>query len=236
MRVDTPFYRGFKDGLAIALGYAPVAFAFGILALEKGLPIWSPIAISVSNFTGTGQFVGVGLIATRATIIEIAVTIFIINIRYFLMSLSLSQKISPSVSLWKKLIIAFGNTDEIFAVSMQQKGALSFKYMLGLIVCSYLGWILGTFAGVFANTALPLSIRSALGIAIYAMFIAIIVPPSTKVKPIAKVVCIAALLSCLFKYLPLVHSIGSGWSIIICGTAAAAFGAYFHPDYIEQEN
>lgn len=227
------FYDGLKDGLPIALGYISVSFAFGILAVEKGLPLWSPILISLSNFTGTGQFVGVGLIASGAAILEIAFTIFIINIRYFLMSLSLSQKIPENISLWQRLVIAFGDTDEIFAVSMQKKEELNFKYMLGLILCSFLGWNLGTLVGTIANNALPMSIRSALGIAIYGMFIAIIIPPATKLKPVAQVIIISLIMSCIFKWLPILNRLSSGWVIIICGIVSSAIGAYLHPEYIE---
>lgn len=230
------FYDGFKGALPIALGYMPVAFAFGILAIEKGLPMWSPVLISLSSFTGTGQFVGVRLIASGAYIFEIAFTIFIINIRYLLMSLSLSQKIPDTISLWQRLVIAFGNTDEVFAVAMQQKKILTFKYMLGLISCAYIGWNFGTVIGAFASTALPMSVRTALGITIYAMFIAIIIPPATQMKPIAEVIIIAIIISCIFKWLPFLNKLSSGWIIIICGMTAAAFGAYFHPDYMGQEN
>lgn len=234
MKSNLVFYDGFKDALPIALGYMPVAFAFGILAIEKGLPIWSPIFISLSNFAGTGQFVGVRLIASGAYIFEIAFTVLIINIRYLLMSLSLSQRIPDNIGTWQRLVIAFGNTDEVFAVAMQQKKTLNFKYMLGLILCAYFGWIFGTSMGVFASMALPASVRTALGITIYAMFIAIIIPPATQMKPIAEVIAIAIIMSCIFKWLPFLNKLSSGWIIIICGTVSAAFGAYFHPNYIEQ--
>lgn len=232
MKGELTFYKGLKDGLPIAFGYISVSFAFGILAIEKGLPLWSPILISISNFTGTGQFVGVGLIASGATIVEIAFTILIINIRYFLMSLSLSQKLPSNITIWQRLVIAFGNSDEIFAVSMQQNKTLNFKYMLGLILCSYMGWNFGTLLGAFASTALPMSIRTALGITIYAMFIAIIIPPATQIKPVAKVIIIAISISCIFKYTPVLNNLSGGWVIIICGIIASAFGAYFYPNYL----
>lgn len=226
------FYDGFKDGFPIALGYLSVAFAFGILAVKDGLPLWSPLLISLTNFTGTGQFVGVELIAAGSTVLEIAFTIFIINIRYFLMSLSLSQKIDESMPIWQRLVIAFGDTDEIFAVSMQKKETLNFKYMLGLILSSYLGWNLGTLIGAVANNALPMSVRNALGIAIYGMFIAIIIPPATKFKPVAQVIIVSLIMSCIFRWLPILNKLSSGWVIIICGIISSALGAYFYPEYI----
>ena len=227
--------KGVKDGLPIAFGYVSVAFAFGMLAIEKGLPLWAPIVISLTNFTGTGQFVGMGMIFTTATLLEVAFTMLIVNLRYLLMSLSLSQRIEPGMPLWKRIIIAFGNTDEIFAVSMQQNRALNFRYMLGLILCAYSGWILGTCIGAMASSLLPLSVRSALGIAIYAMFIAIIIPPAREMRPVAIVVALAVGLSCLFKWIPFLNAMGSGWAIIICGVAASAAGALLFPIKVKKE-
>lgn len=223
------FYKGMKDGLPIAIGYLSVSFAFGMSAIEMGLPMWSPILISLTNFTGTGQFVGINMIASNAVLFEIAFTILIVNLRYMLMSLSLSQKLSPKVKFWQRLVIAFGNTDEIFAVSMQQKDELNFRYMIGLILTSYLGWNVGTALGAFANSFLPVSVRSALGIAIFAMFVAIIVPPARSTRPILRVVVISVVLSCIFRFVPGLNTISSGWVFIICGVVSSAVGAYFNP-------
>ncbi len=225
----TPFFEGVKDGLPICLGYVSVAFAFGMLAVQKGLPVWSPILISLTNFTGTGQFAGIDLIAAAASFAEVAFTLLIINLRYLLMSLSLSQKLDGQISLGKRLAIAFGVTDEIYAVSMQKNRVLDAKYMAGLILCSYMGWVGGTVLGGMASTLMPPSIQSALGIALYAMFIAIIVPPMRTSKPITIVVVTALVMSCMFHYIPGLSSLSSGWVIIICGVAASAVGAYFFP-------
>lgn len=223
------FSKGVKDGLPIAMGYLSVSFAFGMIALQKGLPAWSPILISITNFTGTGQFAGADLIAAGAAFAEIAVTLLIINMRYLLMSLSLSQRLSPKLSLWGRLLIAFGNTDEIFAVAMQQGRELNLRYMLGLIFCSYSGWVLGTVLGVFASSFLPPSVRSALGIALYAMFIAIILPAAKASKPVMRVVAISVVLSCIFFYVPVLSKLSKGWVIIICGIVSSALGAALFP-------
>ena len=223
------FSKGFRDGIPIALGYLSVAFAFGMLAIEKGFPFWSPVLISFTSFTGTGQFAGIDLIASGAGFIEILCTLFIINARYTLMSLSLSQKLSSKITLWQRLIIAFGNTDEIYAVSMQQNCLLNFRYLTGLIICSYSGWILGTILGAFASNLLPAMIISALGIALYAMFIAIIIPPAKEFPPIAKIILLSVLMSCLFRYVPMLNKVGSGWVIIICGVVSSAIGALLYP-------
>lgn len=232
---EATFYKGFKDGLPIAFGYLSVAFAFGMLAVEKGFAFWTPLVISLTSFTGTGQFVGIDLISAGAAFAEVAFTILIVNLRYLLMSLSLSQKISPKMKVWQRLVVAFGNTDEIFAVSMQQQGMLEFRYMVGLILCSYTGWVSGTAIGAMASAILPMALRSALGIAIYAMFIAIIVPAAKTSKPITRVAVIALLMSCLFSWVPWLNQLSSGWIIIICGVVSSALGAYFYPIYRERD-
>lgn len=223
------FIAGMKDGLPIALGYLSVAFAFGMLSVKQGLPVWAPIAISLTNLTGTGQFAGMELIAARASLMEITFTVLIINLRYFLMSLSWSQRIAPELSLGKRCLLAFGNTDEIFAVSMQQPGTLGFPYMMGLIFTPYLGWGGGTVLGAFVSGALPESIRVALGIALYAMFIAIIVPPSRKSRRVLAVVALSIFLSCAMHLTPGLKTLGSGWIIILCGLIAAGVGAKWFP-------
>lgn len=235
VRSESTFYKGVKDGLPIAFGYLSVAFAFGMLAVEKGFAVWAPVLISLTSFTGTGQFVGIDLMAAGAAFAEVAFTILIVNLRYLLMSLSLSQKIAPEMKLWQRIIVAFGNTDEIFAVSMQQRGMLNFRYILGLILSAYSGWVAGTAVGALASGILPMSVRSALGIAIYAMFVAIIVPAAKTSKPVMRVALIAVLLSCLFAWVPGLKSLSSGWVIIICGVVASALGAYFYPIYKERD-
>lgn len=223
------FRTGFRDGLPILLGYVSVAFAFGMLGTERGLPVWIPTLISLTSFTGTGQFVGVRMLTSGAALLEITITILIINIRYLLMSLSLSQRLDERMSMWQRLLVAFGNTDEIYAVSMQQKSSLTFRYMIGLILSAYSGWVGGTVIGSAASAVLPKAIISALGIAIFGMFIAIIVPPAKHSKPILLVILIAVVLSCLFRYVPGLNQLSSGWAVIICGVAAALFGALRYP-------
>lgn len=229
MLQELTFGKGVKDGLPIALGYLSVSFAFGMIAVQKGLPVWSPIVISLTNFTGTGQFAGADLLAAGAAFTEIAFTLLIINLRYLLMSLSLSQRLSPKMTLWGRLAVAFGNTDEIYAVAMQQGRELNFRYMMGLILCSYSGWILGTALGAFASSFLPTAVRSALGIALYAMFIAIILPAAKTSKPILRVVLISVVISCIFYYVPLLNTLSKGWVIIICGVVSSAVGAALFP-------
>lgn len=225
----SPFFRGMKDGIPICLGYVSVSFTFGMMATEGGLPVWVASLISMTNFTSAGQFAGTELILSGGLYIEIAVTTFIINIRYMLMSLSLSQRIDPRMPVWQRALLSFGNTDEVFAVAMQQKGSIGAAYLAGLILTPYLGWFAGTLAGGVATGLLPASVQSALSIAIYGMFIAIIIPPSRKVRSIAFTVAAAMLLSCVLRWTPVLNRLSSGWAIIICAVIASAFAALRYP-------
>ncbi len=227
------FKKGLRDAVPIALGYFPVSAAFGMICINNKLPLWAAPLISLTNFTGTGQFVGSNMIVTGALIIEIILTLLVINARYFLMSISLSQRLSSKITFLGRLAIAFGNTDEIFAVAMQQNRVLNIRYMFGLIVCSFSGWFSGTIAGTLVGSIMPIDLVSAMGIAIYAMFIAIIVPPLKKSKPIFVVVAIAAVLNCILTYTPVLSGLGSSWGVIISGIVAAALGAILFPQEME---
>ena len=192
MSEQLTFRKGLKDGLPICLGYISVSFAFGMMATQGGLPVWVALLISMTNLTSAGQVAGTALILSGGLYVEIAVTTFVINIRYMLMSLSLSQKVDEAMTTLQRWVLSFGVTDEIFAVAMQQKGSINARYFSGLILTPYFGWALGTFLGAAATGILPESLRSALGIAIYGMFLAIIVPPARKLRPVAVTVALAA--------------------------------------------
>ena len=146
-RSHLTFRRGLRDGLPICLGYLSVAFTFGMVVVEGGLPPWVAVLISMTCFTGTGQFAGIALIVSGGMYVEMLVTTFIINIRYLLMSLSLSQKIEKRMNGIERALLSFGNTDEVFAVAMQQEGKVGARYLSGLMLTPYLGWTLGTLLG-----------------------------------------------------------------------------------------
>lgn len=223
------FIRGVNKGLPITLGYIPVSFTFGLMAVNGGIPVWMTILISLTNLTSAGQFVGAGLIIADASLFEIAMATFVINIRYMLMSLSLSQKITSGMSFLKRCIMAFGITDEIFTVASLEEQEITFAYMMGLTVCPYFGWALGTALGAMITSVLPKALQSSMGIALYAMFIALIVPSAKKSKAALIVVIIAVVISSALKFLPFVNLISEGWSIIITTIIAAAIGAVFFP-------
>lgn len=228
-REEYQIVEGIKLSAPILLGYIPVGFAFGVVAAKGGIAAWVAVLISLSNFTSAGQFAGANLIISNAPIFEIGLTTFIINIRYILMSLSLTQKIKPGMSLGKRLILAFGITDEIFTLASLQNKEMTFKYMLGLIAAPYFGWAFGTFLGAASTTFLSETVQSSMGIALYAMFIALIIPESKKSKAAAVVVSIAVVCSSIFKWTPYLSQLSSGYVIIICTVAAAGIGAFLFP-------
>lgn len=223
------FKRGIRDGFPICLGYFSVSMAFGLTAVKAGLPVWTAVLISLTNLTSAGQFAGLNLIVADGSMIELAVTTFIINIRYFLMSLSVSQKLDKNFSTPKRLIASFGITDEVFAVSMQRIEPLTFRYMAGLIITPIIGWTLGTFTGAIATSLLPAAVSNAMGIALYGMFIAIIVPPAREHRNVLFAVVLAIIASVCFTYIPLLSGVSNGWAIIIITVAVSAIGAWLFP-------
>ncbi len=227
--MDREFPQGLRDGLPIGLGYFSVSFSFGILAVTGGLSAAQAGLISMTNLTSAGQFAGLTVILTGAGLLEMALTQLIINLRYALMSLSLSQRLGPEVGTLKRCLIAFSNTDEIFAVAMGRQGTLTPRYWLGLSVPPWLGWTGGTLTGALASQVLPLSVRSALGLALYSMFIAIVVPQVRRQQAVRLVVVSALVISCGLRYLPGLNQLSPGLSIILTTVAAAALGAVLHP-------
>ena len=223
------FIKGIVDGLPICFGYLSVAFAFGIFAVENGLTAIQVVLISMTNVTSAGQLAAVPIIAGGGTLIELAVTQLIINLRYSLMSVSLSQKMKKSVGFLDKLVIAFVNTDEVFAVASGNEGRVGKKYLYGLILTPYIGWSFGTILGAVAGDILPEIVISSLGIAIYAMFVAIVVPPMKKSKPTALCVLMAVALSCMFRYLPILNKVPGGFTIIICAAISSSIFAVIAP-------
>lgn len=194
-----------------------------------GMPLWAAVLISLTNLTSAGQFAGANLMLAGGNMMELGLTTLVINIRYFLMSLSVSQKVERKMSMKERLAVSFGITDEIFAVSMQHKGELSTPYMAGLIITPILGWTGGTLAGGAATSVMPEALSSALGIALYGMFIAVIVPPAREERSVLFTVILAILASLAFTYLPILRNLGSGWSIIIITIAVSAVAAWLFP-------
>lgn len=227
--VQNHFMQGIKDGVPIGLGYVSVSFTFGMMAVSQGIPLEVAVVISLSNLTSAGQFSGLALMVAQASYIELALSQFIINIRYALMSLSLSQKVDKKMTTLERAAISYGVTDEIFALASSTYERVGKNYMAGLILFPVACWTSGTFLGGAASTLLPESIRSALGIAIYGMFLAIIIPPAKKFHSVRVVLMISIIMSCLFTILHQILPISSGFVIILCTVIASALGAWLFP-------
>lgn len=223
------FLSGCRRSLPIALGYFPVSFSFGVFVASSGLPLGLATLISITNLTSSGQFAGVSLMLVQASYMETALTLLMINARYFLMSLSLSQKIDQKMSTLERMVISFGITDETFSLASLEQQTLSFPFMAGFILIPIIGWTSGTLAGETLTNLLPASLQSAMGLALYGMFLAIIIPASSKSRAIGEVVVLAAVLSTLMYVFPLFQGLSNGFQLIIATLLAALYGAWRYP-------
>lgn len=227
------YVAGIKAGMPVCIGYFSVSFGFGAMAIAQGLNIWQAVLISATNLTSAGQFAGLTVIASGATIIEMILTQLVINSRYALMSLALGQRFGPLVGTRKRLISAFFNTDEIFALGMAREGRLTTSFFVGAGTVSVIGWTAGTALGAFAGSLLPQTLQMALSVMLYGMFIAIVIPQAKEEKPMRFAMLLALLFSCLFTWLPLLNRVSAGLAIVICTVASAAICALLFP--LEEE-
>ena len=223
------YARGVRRGVPVGVGYFSVSFGFGAMAASQGIRALDATLISISNLTSAGQFAGLTLILASATLWEMVLTQLVINSRYALMSLALSQRMGKNIGFWPRLLIAYINTDEIFALAMAETQPLTTTFMMGLGLTPVVGWTLGTLSGALAGSVLPASIQAALGVMLYGMFIAIVVPPAKEDRSVFYVVMLALILSSLFTYVPVLQSVSAGISIVVCTVAAAAIGAWLFP-------
>ena len=228
-------YRtGVRRGLPVGVGYFSVSFGFGAMAAAQGIKALDAALISVTNLTSAGQFAGLTLMVAAAGLWDLILTMLVINSRYALMSLALSQRMGQRIGILPRLLIAFFNTDEIFALAMAEKQPLTVPFLLGLGLTPILGWTTGTLCGALAGSVLPASLRTALGVMLYGMFIAIVVPPAKQEKPVLVTAVLALILSCLFRWVPGLDRISAGIAIVVCTVAAAAFCSWRYP--VEEEN
>lgn len=223
------YISGVRRGLPVGMGYFSVSFGFGAMAVSQGVSWLAAVAISATNLTSAGQFAGLTGIVAAATLLEVILTQVVINSRYALMSLALSQRLGEKIGFFQRLAIAFFNTDEIFALAMDRKEPLTTPYLLGLGTLPFLGWTGGTLCGALAGSVLPDALGNALGIMLYGMFIAIVVPPAKTERPVAWAVGLSLVLSCLFSWVPGLKAVSGGIAIVICTVAAAAICAKFFP-------
>ena len=223
------FREGLRDGIPIALGYLAVSFTLGIAARNFGIHAVPATIMSLTNFTSAGEFAALGIISMGAPYLELVLSQVIINLRYLLMSCALSQKFSSDTSLFHRFWTGFFITDEIFGISSSRPGRLNSFYTYGAASIAIPGWALGTCLGVILGTALPARITRALSVALYGMFLAIIIPPARENKVIAGLVIIAMLCSSLFSYLPFLTGISSGMKVIILTVLLSGAAAVLFP-------
>ena len=218
-----------KAGVPVCIGYFSVAFGFGTMAIAQGLDVFQAVLISASNLTSAGQFAGLTVIASGAAILEIILTQVVINSRYVLMSLALGQRLGQRTGIIPRLVAAFFNTDEIFALGMAQGASLTASFFVGAGIIAAAGWISGTAIGAVAGSLLPATARAALGVMLYGMFIAIVVPQAKPDRSFFACMVIALVFSCLFTWIPQLADISDGLAIVICTVAAAALSAVWFP-------
>ncbi|MBO4733053.1 MAG: AzlC family ABC transporter permease [Clostridia bacterium] len=221
--------------MPVFFGYLAVSFAFGIMAKSLNITSLGATVMSAANFTSAGQFAAVSGIAAGMSYLELALSQLVINLRYCLMSSALSQKISEKAPFYHRFFMAFGNTDEVFALAVSYKGELTPAYYYGLMTAALPGWVAGTALGVLSGGLLPVRVLSALGIALYAMFIAIIIPPAKKNKIVALTVGLSMAASYAFSKIPGFKNISSGFKIIILTVALSALAAAFFPVETEEK-
>ena len=228
------FFKGVRDGIPIFLGYLSVSFGFGILCINLGLSVATAVGISITNLTSAGQVAGVGIIAAGGTLIEMVLTQIVINLRYSLFAIALSQKLDSSFTTPHRVLASFGITDEIFAVSYAQEGKVKPIYMYGLILVSTSGWVLGTLLGAVLGQVLPASVSAAMGIMLYGMFLAIFIPPAKKERGVLIAVIMAALCSLLFEYV--LTFVSGGFAVIISALVSTTVCAVLFPVAEEEED
>ena len=225
--MSADFRDGIRQGLPIGLGYLFVSFGFGIFALASGLSGFEAVAVSFLNLTSAGQVAGISIIAASGSLLEIAFSQLVINLRYLLMGIALSQKLDDDFRLKQRLIACHGITDEIFALACSQKKPVTPALMYGITFIAVAGWTTGTLLGCLAGSVLPSVITDAMGILLYAMFIAIFLPPARHEKAVLLAVILAIAVNCLFYYH--VSSLSSSLAVIISSLISAGLVSLIAP-------
>ena len=231
----TVFMEGVHDGVPIALGYFVVAFTLGILAKTAGLSAWQGFVTSAVNIASAGEYAGFTVIAAQAPYLEIAVLTLVANARYFLMAAALAQRFAPDTPLLHRLAVSFGVTDEVFGITVARGGMVQPYYNYGALAISVPAWSAGTSAGILAGGILPAAAVSALSVALYGMFVWVILPPAKKSRPIAGMVLASFLLSLAATYAPLTSELSGGTRTILLTLLIAGVGAALFPVHEEQE-
>lgn len=228
-RKKNAFVNGIRDGVPIALGYFSVAFSLGIVAKKAGLNPFQGFLSSILNHASAGEYAEFTVIMANAPYLEMAFVILITNMRYLLMSCALSQKFDANLSYPHRILVGFGITDEIFGISIGRSGALNPYYNYGAMAIAFPSWAFGTAIGIVAGNVLPTSVVSALSVALYGMFIAIIVPVSKTNKIVGGVVVVSFLASFAVSRITLFRHMSDSMKISLLTIIIAGFAALLFP-------
>jgi 4-azaleucine resistance transporter AzlC len=204
------FKKGLQAGLSIGIGYFPIALTFGLLAKTSGLTAYETVLMSIIVFAGASQYIALSLIAYGTGMFEIVLTTFIVNIRHFLMSTSLNEKLEEDHLVYK-LFYSFGITDETFSVASMKEGTVTTGYMFGVISISYASWVVFSGVGHLIGASLPQTLQESMGVALYAMFIGLLVPSMKKSRKVVFLALLAAVFNSIFT---LGHLMAQGWAIV----------------------
>lgn len=232
------FKNGLRDGIPIALGYFAVAFSLGIVAKKAGLNPFQGFISSILNHASAGEYAEFTVIIANAPYIEMAFVILITNIRYLLMSCALSQRFAPDSSLLHRIFVGFGITDEIFGISIARAGSLNPYYNYGAMAIALPSWAMGTALGIIAGNILPTSVVSALSVALYGMFVAIIVPAAKSNRVVAGTIIISFVVSFVVSKISLFDNMSDSMKISLLTILISGAAAIFFPvkDETEDDN
>ena len=229
------FAEGVKDGVPIALAYLAVSFSLGIAAKNVGFTPWQGFVVSTLCAASAGEYIGFTMVAAGATLMETAIATLITNARYLLMSCAMSQRTDPKMPFFHRIFIGQFITDELFGIAIARKGMINPFYSYGAFLVAIPAWSFGTALGVVAGNIMPISLASAFSVALYGMFIAIIIAPARKDKAVALVVVASFILSSVGAYLPLFEGIAEGTKTMVVTVAVATVAAILFPHSDEEE-
>lgn len=228
-----PFAEGLRDGLPIGLGYLAVSFSLGIAARNAGLNPFQGFLASLLTIASAGEYAAFAVIAAAGSYLEMALTILVTNLRYLLMSCALSQKFDPRAKLGHRMLVGFGITDEIFSAAIARPGRLEPMHSYGCMTASVPCWAIGTMLGIIAGNVLPLRLVSALSVALYGMFLAVVIPPARYSRPILLIVIVSFVLSLAASIAPVIKNWSGGMQTVVLTLVIASVFAVIFP--VKQE-
>lgn len=231
----TAFREGIRDGIPIGLGYFAVSFSLGIAAKNAGLSPFQGFLASLLCNASAGEYAGFTLIAAGAAYVELAIVTLITNARYLLMSCAMSQRLNPEMPGYHRLFMAFHITDELFGIAIARPGCLNPYYSYGAVLAAGPCWAIGTALGAAAGSLLPLRLVSAFSVALYGMFLAVIIPAAKKDRVVAGLIICCFAASFCMSCLPVFSGISSGTRTIILTLVLSTAAALLFPKTEEED-